>query len=136
MPCSPHHPLAPRGSYALIANIECAYGASADEAPPAEILALVLKCCQQLLSTIGVLASAQQEALLSRVHLALLKSKTIAADKRLILLESIQHLTALPQLPLHMYAHTPCPLPLTTWPLHCTPPPLPTSLDHVAALLT
>ena len=95
-------------SYSLITNIECAYGASADEAPPAEVVSLVLRCCEQLFSVVGILASPQQEALILRVHLALLKSKTLHHDKRLIVLESVMSLVALPRLPLHMYAAYDC----------------------------
>ena len=95
-------------SYSLITNIECAYGASADDAPPAEVVSLVLRCCEQLFSVVGILASPQQEALILRVHLALLKSKTLHHDKRLIVLESVMSLVALPRLPLHMYAAYDC----------------------------
>ena len=95
-------------AYSLIANVECAYGTSIDEAPPAEVLSLILKCAQQLLATVGVLADAQQEALIIRVHIALLNSRTLSTDKRLIVLEALPCLLALPKLPLRLFAGYDC----------------------------
>jgi hypothetical protein len=97
-------------SYTLIANVECGYGSAADEAPPPDVLSLVLKVCQQLFSTVGVLASAQQEALLYRVHIALLCQKAIAHEKRLIVLEAMPCLFAAASLPIRLYASYDCSL--------------------------
>ena len=115
-------------AYSLIANVECAYGTSIDEAPPAEVLSLILKCAQQLLATVGVLADAQQEALIIRVHIALLNSRTLSTDKRLIVLEALPCLLALPKLPLRLFAGYDCNLAGRTWSPSSPPPsPMPPS---------
>ena len=113
-------------AYALIANVEASYvtapapapkddGKAASAGPPPDVLpsspvlALLLRCTQQLLSTVGILASDRQEALLRRVYVALLTRKEMPTEKRYIVLEALPGLFAtLPALPLQLFAAYEC----------------------------
>ena len=111
-------------AYALIANVEASYvtapapapkddggrlrrgrPAAGRAAPSSPVLALLLRCTQQLLSTVGILASDRQEALLRRVYVALLTRKEMPTEKRYIVLEALPGLFAtLPAQPLQLFA--------------------------------
>jgi len=102
-------------SYLLIANIECKYGKEGEPepGPPTELLSLLLKTAQALLQTVGVLGSRQQEALFTRVHLALLKppaekQPAPPPDRRHLVLESVPMLLSQPLLSMRLLSAFDC----------------------------
>ena len=71
--------------------------------PPLELLSLLLGCAYELVAVLGVGGTAQLAALLSRVHLALLRNTALPLAARELLLEHVAALAQLPSFPLRLY---------------------------------
>ena len=71
--------------------------------PPLELLSLLLGCAYELVAVLGVGGTAQLAALLSRVHLALLRNTALPLAARELLLEHVAAMAQLPSFPLRLY---------------------------------